>query len=61
MSEDENKGQKSLWKNLKTEKNKYMKEDDSHFNSKGNKMAHSLDQALEEVRMSPEKRVYTQE
>lgn len=55
MSDDGNKQHKNLWKNLKTEKNKYVKEEESSHGNKGNKRAQSLDQALEEARMTPEK------
>ena len=46
MSEDESKQQKNLWKNLKTEKNKYVKEDESHHSPRAHKIAQSLDDAI---------------
>ena len=46
MFDDESKQQKNLWKNLKTEKNKYVKEDESHHSPRGRIIAHSLDDAI---------------
>ena len=53
MSEDENKHQKHLWKNIKNEKAKYNKSQESQ-QQRVSVQPHSLDDALRQVDEQPE-------